>query len=243
VLEQLAAIWERQGKVDAVEALLRRMLASYERMRAPEPGEVAATLNRLGLLLGRKGQREEAAPLFERAIALREEAFGSDHLLVAESLYNAASFRCEESVAAREEDTRAETADVFRAAGLATPALSRAEAMLKRALSIAEGKGGEGAALRASILHNLGVLCEEAGRVAEAVSRYEASIALREEIAGEDDAALRPTLVRLARLHDAAGRFDRARPLYERALALAERELGPAHRISGAIRAWLGARQ
>ncbi|HSN97509.1 MAG TPA: tetratricopeptide repeat protein, partial [Candidatus Nanopelagicales bacterium] len=69
LLEQRAAILERRGDVDDMEALLRRMLAGYDRMRAPDPAQQSAALTRLGLLLGRRGQRQEAAPLLARARA------------------------------------------------------------------------------------------------------------------------------------------------------------------------------
>ncbi|KYF96324.1 hypothetical protein BE18_26535, partial [Sorangium cellulosum] len=126
LLEQLAAILEREGAAEDVEALFRRMLAGYDRMRDPDPLELSALLNRLGLLLGRKGARAEAAPLFQRAVALREGALGAGHPLVAEALYNAATFF--------EEDR---------------PAAER-EAMLRRALEIAEADPAVEGALRAS---------------------------------------------------------------------------------------------
>ena len=214
LLEQLAAIFDHQGKLDEVEALFRKMLAGYERMRDPDPGELAALLNRLGLLLGRQGRRDEAAPLLDRALA-------PEHPRIAEALYNAATVRG------------------------AARAPADAEAMLRRALAIVEGERDERdehderAALRASILHNLAVAREEQDAKEEAARLYEQALAAREALVDPDHRELRPTLVRLARLHHAAGRPSAALPLYERALALATAELGPAHPIPAAIEAWI----
>ncbi|WP_437992322.1 tetratricopeptide repeat protein [Sorangium sp. So ce145] len=217
LLEQLAAILERQGELGDVEALFRRMLAGYERMRDPDPIELSALLNRLGLLLGRRGARAEAAPLFRRAIALREGALGARHALVAEALYNAATFL------ELEEDL---------------PTAER-EVMLRRALEIAEAGADVDRGLLASILHNLAAAREALGDQAEAAALYERALSAREALVGAAHPSLRPTLVRLAQVHHAAGRPSTALPLYERALALAEAELGADHPVATAIGAWM----
>ncbi|AKT36696.1 tetratricopeptide repeat protein [Chondromyces crocatus] len=221
LLMQLASILERRGDLDGLEALLQRMLAGYERMRDPEPCEHAVVLTRLGLLLGRKGRRDEAAPLLTQAITLRETVFGADHPVVAEALFNAATLRPKG----------------------ASP--EPAEEMLRRALAIAERPSGAtiDPLVRASILHNLAVVREEQGAVDDAASLYEQALDVREGLVGAEHVSLRPTLVRLAQLRHAQGQLTAALPLYERALPLAEIEHGAGHPIPEAIKAWIaGAR-
>ncbi len=239
LLEQLAAILERRGERDEVEALFRRIIEGYDKMRDPPAEELAKTLNRLALLLGRSGRREEAAPLFERALTLTEEALGPEHLSVAELLYNAATFRVSEATDAAKPAPKNAEIDVFRSAGFMTPALAQAEAWLRHALAITQKHEPEGEALRASILHNLAVICEEAQRSTEAMPLYEEALERKERLVGKEHSELRPTLVRLARLLHDAGKIEAARPLYQRALALSERDLGPEHDVTIAIRTWL----
>jgi len=93
-----------------------------------------------------------------------------------------------------------------------------------------------GGSIAAAILHNLAVSVEEQGKLDEAAALYERSLAARDPRAPE----VRPTLVRLGRLHETAGRGEAARELYARALPLAEEELGADHRITQAIRGFLG---
>ena len=90
LLEQLAAILDARGDREALEKLLREMVASYERMRDPDRGEQSKALERLALALARSDRREEAAPLFARALTLCEG--DRDDEALATLLYNAASF-------------------------------------------------------------------------------------------------------------------------------------------------------
>jgi len=105
--------------------------------------------------------------------------------------------------------------------------------MFRRALALAEARGG---ALEAAVLHNLAVNVEDQGRLEDAGALYERALAAREALAGAGAAALRPTLVRLARVREAAGRFEEALALYDRAIPLAEAELGEAHQVTSALR-------
>ena len=220
ILEQIAAIFERQGRLDKVAEILRKVLDGYDRMREPDPTEVAALANRLALLLGRQGRHGEAGPLFKRALDLRERALGKSHPLVAEVLHNAATYRHSDR------------------------SLAEAEGMFRRALEIVTQPGDSStslAALHGAILHNLAVTCEEQGRPAEAVGLLEEALAMKERLVGADHHELRPTIVRLARLHAAARRFALAIPLYERALAIAKCESGVDYAVVSAIGAWLAA--
>ena len=78
--------------------------------------------------------------------------------------------------------------------------------------------------------HNLAVALENEDPK-RAATLYERALAAHET---------RATLVRLARLHHRAGRFDDATTLYKRALTLAKAELDDTHSIVRAITVWLG---
>jgi tetratricopeptide (TPR) repeat protein len=48
--------------------------------------------NNLGSLYQTQGRYAEAEPLYQRSLAIREKAFGTDHVAVALSLHNLAAF-------------------------------------------------------------------------------------------------------------------------------------------------------
>lgn len=52
--------------------------------------QVAATLNNLAVLYGKRGKYKEAEPLCKRALEIREKVLGKDHPDVAKQLNNLA---------------------------------------------------------------------------------------------------------------------------------------------------------
>uniref|UniRef100_A0A8C5LFC9 Kinesin light chain n=1 Tax=Jaculus jaculus TaxID=51337 RepID=A0A8C5LFC9_JACJA len=56
----------------------------------PSPSQVAATLNNLAVLYGKRGRYREAEPLCQRALDIREKVLGADHPDVAKQLNNLA---------------------------------------------------------------------------------------------------------------------------------------------------------
>jgi tetratricopeptide (TPR) repeat protein len=110
---------------------------------------VATALSNLASLQRSRGDAAGAAPLFERALAIREAALGAAHPAVASALHNLA-------------DLSQEMGD-----------LDRAEPLYERALRIREAALGPEHPSVAISLQNLGGLCRERGdlRRAEALLR------------------------------------------------------------------------
>lgn len=215
LLEMLASIVLRgRADVDATETLLRRWVDACRVAEPPDPVRLGAALNQLGLLLGRRDKRDEAAKTFEEAARVRRGALGERDRSVAEALFNAATFRP------------------------ASRPLAEVRADLEACLEMTGDASPESRTLRASVLHNLGAILEELGASDEARDRYAEALAVREALVGDEDASLRPTLIRLAQLHHREGSILFALPLYDRALAIATRELGANHEIVRAIEAW-----
>lgn len=210
LLEQRAAIADREGDDAAYEVALRRTL------EAEDLAARAAAHNRLGLFFGRSERFAEAAEQFARALALRERAAGHD-LAVAEVLHNAATFR----------DPEADHEPAVRA-------FERALDICKRHLS------REASELEARVLHNFAVLRQEQLEDDEALALFRQALAAFERDHDPNDAALRPTLARLGRLLQSKKRFEEAVPILRRAHAIAVAELGEEHTITGRIALWLG---
>src|SRR5205807_706181 len=78
-LNNLARVYQMQGRYQEAEPLYHRALSIREQMLSPEHPHVARTLHELGLLYKLQGQDTEAEPLFQRALAIREQCLGAEH--------------------------------------------------------------------------------------------------------------------------------------------------------------------
>ena len=188
-----------------------------------------------------------ARPLCERALGIREKAFGPDHLNTAPSLNNlarllqdqgdlaAARPLYERALAIREKLLGPEHPDTAMSLNnLATLLeaqgdLAAARPLYERALAIREKLLGPEHPDTAMSLNNLATLLEAQGDLAAARPLYERALAIREKLLGPEHPDTAMSLDNLALLLEAQGDFDRARPLYERALAIRESVLGPEH--------------
>lgn len=84
------AIIRDQRKYKEAANLLNEALAIRERTLGENHQAVAATLNNLAVLYGKRGKFKEAEPLCKRALEIREKVFGHDHPDVAKQLNNLA---------------------------------------------------------------------------------------------------------------------------------------------------------
>ncbi len=89
-LNNLALLYDAQGKYAQAEPLYRRALAIREKALGPEHPDLATDLNNLALLYRAQGKYAQAEPLSRRALAIWEKALGPDHPQVATTLNNLA---------------------------------------------------------------------------------------------------------------------------------------------------------
>ena len=87
-LNNLALLYDAQGKYVEAEPLYKRSLAIYEKALGPEHPRVAGSLNYLAALYDSQGKYAEAEPLYKRSLAIVEKALGPDHPNVALMLKN-----------------------------------------------------------------------------------------------------------------------------------------------------------
>ena len=90
-LDNLAMLYQAQGKYAEAEPLYERSLAMTEKTLGPEHPEVAQILNNLASLYQAWGKHAEAEPIIVRALAIMEKALGPEHPDVADSLENYAA--------------------------------------------------------------------------------------------------------------------------------------------------------
>ncbi|HEY4404889.1 MAG TPA: tetratricopeptide repeat protein [Xanthobacteraceae bacterium] len=147
----------------------------------------------------------QARPLYERALALKEKAFGPDHPETALSLNNLALLLQDQGD------------------------LAGARPLHERALAIREKALGPGHPYTAESLNNLALLLQAQGDLAAARPLLERALAIDEQALGPDHPSTAISLNNLALLLQAEGDLAGARPLYERALAISEKVLGLEH--------------
>jgi tetratricopeptide (TPR) repeat protein len=188
-----------------------------------------------------------ARPLFERALALREKALGSDHPDTALSLNNLGGLLFSQGDLA-EARPYYESALVIREKALGSDHPNTAESLnnlgglfysqgdlagarpyYERALAIREKALGSDHRETATSLNNLGGLLDSQGDLAGAQPYYERALAIREQVLGPDHPDTATSLNNLGYLLRAQGDLAGARPFYERALDILERSLDIAH--------------
>jgi tetratricopeptide (TPR) repeat protein/CHAT domain-containing protein len=193
----------RAGKYAEAMEPAQRALALAE--RGSGDAKVGVALNNLALLYGAQGRFAEAEPLYKRALALREKAFGPDHPEVGQALNN--------------------LAELYRAQGR----FAEAEPLYKRALAIDEKALGPNHPDVGTDLNNVALLYDAQGRFADAEPLFKRALAIREKALGPYHPDVGQALNNLAEAYRVHGRYAEAEPLYQRALAIDEKALGPDH--------------
>jgi tetratricopeptide (TPR) repeat protein len=160
--------------------------------------DLPALLNNLGGLYHTQGRYKLAAPLYEKALGLREAEGGMTALALLPPLNNLALLY-------------RDTADYKRAREFAERAVSIVQ--LTRASESAEG---------AASYANLGAILEVQGQTREAEERLEHALAIREKLFGPIDISVADTLSDLALAKRLEGRIGAAIQLYRRALSIYE---------------------
>ena len=193
------------------------------------------------------GRYEEAVPLAERALAIREKALSAEHPDVATSLNNLAAMSAakgdygraeplyQRALAIREKALGAEHPSV--ALSLNNLALlyfakgdyERAEPLYLRALAIDEKSSGAEHPNVATSLNNLAGLYKTKRDYERAEPLFLRALAIDEKALGMEHPYVAISLNNLAGLYDDKGDYGRAEPLYQRALAIREKAFGAEH--------------
>jgi tetratricopeptide (TPR) repeat protein/CHAT domain-containing protein len=246
-LNNLAYLYQAQGRHEEAEPLYRRSLAIREMALGRDHRDVGTALNNLAFLYQAQGRHAEAEPLYKRSLAIRETALGREHVDVAQSLANLALLykaqaRLKEaeplskrSLAIYEKALGPQHLDVARSldtlASLyrAQGRYAEAEPPYKRSLAILENALGTAHPEVASSLNNLALLYQDQGRYAEAEPLYNRILAISEKALGPEHPRMARSLNNLATLYRAQGRLTEAEPLYKRSLVILEKALGREH--------------
>jgi CHAT domain-containing protein/Tfp pilus assembly protein PilF len=194
-LNNLAALYQRQGRYAEAEPLFKRALALREKSLPSGHPDVGQSLNNLATLYEKQDRHADSEPLFKRALSIYEKAAGPEHPAVATLLNN--------------------LGQVYKSEGR----YADAEPPIKRSLAIREKVLGRDHADVARSLNNLADLYERQGRYADAEPLYLRALAIRDKALGSDHPDTWTSRNNLASLYQAEGRTADALPLVERAIA------------------------
>jgi len=165
----------------------------------------AVRLNDQATTLFNAGLFDEAITLAKRALVIREQVLGPEHLDVATSLNNLAVLYYNKGD------------------------FVEAEPLYKRALAIREKTLGPEHLSVANSLNILAVLYLDAGDYVQAEPLFKRALAIFEKVRGQEHPDVAMSLSNLASLCRAKGDYVQAEPLHKRALAIREKMLGPEH--------------
>jgi CHAT domain-containing protein len=158
-----------------------------------------------GERLRRAGKPDDARPLVERSLEMREQVLGTEHLDVAETLNRLAVIYV--------------TKNEF----------AKAEPLYQRALAIREKSLGADHLFVTNSLENLAHLHRLKGDYDKAEPLYQRALSIREKVLGPDHLAVGNTLRILGFLYISKGDYAKAEPTYQSALAIFEKAWGRDH--------------
>ena len=167
--------------------------------------EAASLLDQAGWYLYKRGFYKQAESLLQKALAIREQELGAEHIETASTLNHLATLCLE-----RGEYTQAES-------------------LYQHALAIREEKLGATHPDVAQILNDLATVYHREGKDKQAEPLYQRALTIREQALGATHPDVAQTLNDLAILYHFEGREEQAEPLYQRALAIREEKLGATH--------------
>jgi tetratricopeptide (TPR) repeat protein/transcriptional regulator with XRE-family HTH domain len=167
--------------------------------------EVGNLLQHTASYLQDRIRYEEAEPLYQRALHIREKLLGPDHPDVTDSLDGLASLRYDQGK------------------------YIEAEPLYQRALSTQEKQLGSRHSNVAYLLNQLANLYNKQGKYTEAESFYQRALYIREDLLGAEHLQIANSLDYLAVLYKKQGKYKEAEALYQRVLQIQEKQLEPEH--------------
>lgn len=182
-LNNLAHVYQRQGRYDEAEALYRKALAIKTQMNGSGDLQVARTLSNLGSLNRLQGKLNIAEQLERQALEIVEKTPGAENALVV-GVVNSLAFTTQ-SLGKYEE----------------------AERLYQRGLQIAQNDPGSGLQ-KASLINDLAMSYLSLSKNREAEALLTQGLAIREEKLGANHPDVAETLNNLARASEALGKVQ-----------------------------------
>jgi len=173
-----------------------------ERLPAGYEKDKGDYLNNAGLAFRHAGKYQQAFPLYQNALEIREKVLSKQHEDYAESLNN--------------------LADLHQEQGQYEQALP----LYQEALKIYEQGLNKQNPYYAKSLNNLALLYKSQGQYEQAFPLYQEALKIREQVRGKQHEDYAESLNDLALFYHAQGKYEQALPLYQEALRIYEHASG-----------------
>ena len=245
--ETLGGIYQKLGKLEQADALLRLALERYTSLLGPDHILVAKSLVALGRLRNDQARYEEAETLIRKGLDRSRRASPPDGAAVADAMFALGLVlesrgAYEKAIPLLEDVVRMHSvngkainpdlaADLYELANAHFYAgnYSTSESLNQRALAMNRELYGDRHPSVADELINLGAIAFELGRYQTAEQYYRQALAITREWFGDDHYKTATNLVMLSRALVYQDRNDEATALLQRALATQERVHGSVH--------------
>ena len=204
-LNNLAELYESQGRYNDAEPLYLQSLDISKRQLGDDHPFVASSLNNLAVLYRSQGRYNDAEPLYLQSLDIWKRQLSDAHPAVATSLNNLAG--------------------LYESQGR----YNDAEPLYLQSLDIRKRQLGDDHPFVASSLNNLAVLYRSQGRYNDAEPLYLQSLDISKRQLGDDHPDVASSLNNLAELYRLQGRYNDVEPLYLQSLDISKRQLGNDH--------------
>ncbi|MBY5280966.1 tetratricopeptide repeat protein [Anabaena sp. PCC 7938] len=246
-LNQLALLYESQGRYNDAELLYLQSLDISKRQRGADHPLVASSLNNLAGIYESQGRYNDAELLYLQSLDIRKCQLDNDHPDIATSLnnlallyklqgrYNDAESLFLQSLDIRKRQFVADYSDVAQSlnnlAELYTLQgnYNEAEPLYLQSLDISKHQLGNDHPNVATSLNNLAELYRLQGRYNDAEPLYLQSSEIRKCQLGADHPDIAQSLNNLALLYYLQGNYNEAEPLYLQSLEIWKRQLDAEH--------------
>ncbi len=244
--QTLGGVFQKMGKLERADSLLRKALAERRTLLGPEHPDVGKSLVALGQLRIDQSKLDEALELIREGLAKTKASLPPDHPSVVEA--SMALGRVLEEKGAYDEGIRVLEGVVQgdTAGGKNNPDLPLhlselanvhfyaghypiSDSLNRRVLAMNRQRYGNRHPLVAEDLMNLGSIQHEQGHYAEAERLYRQGVEITESWYGKDHPKTAAALTELGRTLYFEKRFDEAVEVLRRALTIRERTYGPVH--------------
>lgn len=196
---------EARGRTITAREILSRGADEVSAELGDQPTTQAKLMETIGVVYTKLGLYDEARPLLERSLELRDGAAVTEYPDVGDSLQSLAV--------------------LYYRQGL----FAEGEELARRSLAIREASLGTDHLDVAESLNTVGVLCAEQFRYTEAEEAFSQAIEIREKVLGPNHPDVAESLRELGTVYYMLDRFDEAEPYYKRAMAIQKKALGEDH--------------
>jgi len=242
----LGGIYQKLGKYDQAEVLLRSALAERKSLFGADSTEVAESLVALGQLRSEQGHMEEAEQLVRQALEMDRRHLPPEHPSIAKALlalgkilgqrasYDQAIQTLNEAVRIESAPSVAPTDLASSLSDLAAAQYSAghydaAKSLYQRLLEMHRSLYGDRHPLVADDLEALGSIQQDLGYYAESEKLERQALEIDESYYGGSHPRVAADLTSLGRSLEYEKRYDEADSVLLRSLAIQERIFGPVH--------------